>query len=191
MEHHPKERRPWTSPITVWIDCYRNCKTFANSWPSASNFKSFSSGQFFRTVSQNNFGNKIPFKYLHEKNNDLIESYRSIIFQWNKSHRTKNDLYKFISENLFETDLFVQCNSYFCRFWSSGIIFEFSCFITRILLTLWAEFYHIMNMKIRVLTNFVKMWQNLNRKNNQCPLYHYMNSSDQVLERTLRSADNF
>ena len=36
---------------------------FANSRPSASNFKSFSRSQeqFFLTVGQNNFGNKIPF----------------------------------------------------------------------------------------------------------------------------------
>jgi hypothetical protein len=34
---------------------------FANSWPSALNFKSFSQSleQFFLTVGQNNFGNKI------------------------------------------------------------------------------------------------------------------------------------
>ena len=38
-------------------------KNVANSWPSASNFKSFSRSleQFFLTVGQNNFGNKIPF----------------------------------------------------------------------------------------------------------------------------------
>ena len=36
---------------------------FANSKPSASNFKSFSRSleHFFLTVGQNNFGNKIPF----------------------------------------------------------------------------------------------------------------------------------
>jgi hypothetical protein len=35
---------------------------FENSWPSGSNFKSFSRSieQFFLTVRQNNFGNKIP-----------------------------------------------------------------------------------------------------------------------------------
>ena len=35
---------------------------FANSWLSTSNFKSFSQSlkQFFLTVCQNNFGNKIP-----------------------------------------------------------------------------------------------------------------------------------
>ena len=43
-------------PFTVWINCH-----FANSWPSASNLKSFSRSlqQFFLTVVQNNFGNKI------------------------------------------------------------------------------------------------------------------------------------
>ena len=37
-------------------------KMFANFWPSALNFKSFSQllEQFFLTVGQNNFGNKIP-----------------------------------------------------------------------------------------------------------------------------------
>ena len=44
----------WT--FTAWI-------SFANSTPSASNFKSFSRSleQLFLTVGQNNFGNKIPF----------------------------------------------------------------------------------------------------------------------------------
>ena len=50
-------------PFTVWINCSSDLKIFANSQPSASNFKSFSLslGQFFLTVGQNNFGNKIPF----------------------------------------------------------------------------------------------------------------------------------
>ena len=49
-------------PFTVWINCSSDLKKFANSWPSASNFKSFSRSleQFFLTVGQNNFGNKIP-----------------------------------------------------------------------------------------------------------------------------------
>ena len=29
-------------PFTVWINCSRDLKIFANSWPTASNFKSFS-----------------------------------------------------------------------------------------------------------------------------------------------------
>ena len=43
--------------------CSSDLKNFANSWPSASNFKSFSRSleQFFLTVGQNNFSNKIPF----------------------------------------------------------------------------------------------------------------------------------
>ena len=42
-------------------NCSSELKIFANSWPSASNFKSFSQSleQFFLTVGQNNFGNKI------------------------------------------------------------------------------------------------------------------------------------
>ena len=50
-------------PFTVWINCSSDLKNFENSRPSASNFKSFSRSleQFFLTVGQNNFGNKIPF----------------------------------------------------------------------------------------------------------------------------------
>ena len=49
-------------PFTVWINCSSDLKFFENSRPSASNFKSFSRSleQFFVTVGQNNFGNKIP-----------------------------------------------------------------------------------------------------------------------------------
>ena len=51
-------------PFTVWINCSCELKNFENSWLSASNFKSFSRSleQFFLTVGQNNFGNKIPFQ---------------------------------------------------------------------------------------------------------------------------------
>ena len=49
-------------PFTVWINRSSDLKNFANSLPSASNFKSFSRSpeQPFLTVGQNNFGNKIP-----------------------------------------------------------------------------------------------------------------------------------
>ena len=49
-------------PFTVWINCSNDLKNFANSRPSASNFKSFSQTNFFLTVGQNNFANKIPFQ---------------------------------------------------------------------------------------------------------------------------------
>ena len=51
-------KKAWT-----WISCSGDLKQFANSRPSASNFKSFSRSleQFFLTVGQNNFDNKIPF----------------------------------------------------------------------------------------------------------------------------------
>ena len=61
-------------PFTVWINCSSDLKFFSNSWPSASNFKSFSRSleQFFLTVGQNNFGNKIPFlNSFHSCNNCL------------------------------------------------------------------------------------------------------------------------
>ena len=50
-------------PFTVRTNCSSDLKIFENSRPSASNFKSFSQSleQFFLTVGQNNFGNKIPF----------------------------------------------------------------------------------------------------------------------------------
>ena len=50
-------------PFTVWINCSSDLKNFANSWLSASNFESFSQSleQFFLTVGQNNFGDKVPF----------------------------------------------------------------------------------------------------------------------------------
>ena len=48
--------------FTVWINCYSDLKNFTNSRSSAVNFKSFSRTleQFFLTVGQNNFNNKIP-----------------------------------------------------------------------------------------------------------------------------------
>ena len=50
-------------PFTVRTNCSSDLKIFANSRPSASNFKSFSWSleHFFLTVGQNNFGNKISF----------------------------------------------------------------------------------------------------------------------------------
>ena len=50
-------------PFTFWINCSSDCNISIDSWPSASNFISFSWSpeQYFLTVGQNNFGNKIPF----------------------------------------------------------------------------------------------------------------------------------
>ena len=54
-------------PFTVWINCSSDLKNFADSRPSASNFKIFSRSleQFFLTVGLNNFYNKIQFFWLH------------------------------------------------------------------------------------------------------------------------------
>ena len=50
-------------PFTVWINCSSDLICFANSLPSASNFKSFfrSLEHFFLTVGHNIFANIIPF----------------------------------------------------------------------------------------------------------------------------------
>ena len=50
-------------PFSVWMNGSSDLKNIANSCSSASNFKIFSRSleQFFLTVGQNNFGNKIPF----------------------------------------------------------------------------------------------------------------------------------
>ena len=54
-------------PFNVWINCSNDLKNFANSPPSAWNFKSFSQSleQFFLTVGQNNFINKYFWKGVH------------------------------------------------------------------------------------------------------------------------------
>ena len=51
----------------LYLKVFSDLKKFANSQPSASNFKSFSQSQkqFFLTVGQNNFGNKMPFTLKH------------------------------------------------------------------------------------------------------------------------------
>ena len=62
-------------PFTVWINCSSDLKNFANSPPSASNFKNFiqSFEQFFLTVGRNNFGNKIPYLYRYDNLKFLCE----------------------------------------------------------------------------------------------------------------------
>ena len=67
-------------PFTVWINCSSDLKNFANPRPSASNFKSFSQSleQFFLTVGQNIFGNKIQF--LLETLCDLAFAFTSVNF---------------------------------------------------------------------------------------------------------------
>ena len=67
-------------PFTVWINCSSDLKTFANSWPSALNFKRFSQSleQFFLTVGQNNFGNKLPF-FLYSSIHFFVQSLSALL----------------------------------------------------------------------------------------------------------------
>ena len=73
-------------PFTVWINCSSDLKNFENSRPSASNFKSFSQSleQFFLTVGQNNFGNKIQLFFLENKRhcNFLLKFPDLPMFKW-------------------------------------------------------------------------------------------------------------
>ena len=54
-------------PFTVRINCSTDLKIFANSRPSASNFKSFSRSQeqFFLKAGQNNYWNKISLFFIY------------------------------------------------------------------------------------------------------------------------------
>ena len=70
--------------FTVWINCSSDLKNFANSRTLVSNFKSFSQSleQFFLTVGQNNFGNKIPnlgVLLWHNTKKDTVHC-RSIVY---------------------------------------------------------------------------------------------------------------
>ena len=68
--------------FTVWINCSMDFKVFANSWPSASNFKSFSRSleQFFLTLGQNNFGNKIPLPFQRLFGDILCQLFYQLFF---------------------------------------------------------------------------------------------------------------
>ena len=72
--------------FTVWINCSSELKIFANSWLSASNFKSLTRSlkQFFLTVDQNNFGNKIWFHLVNSKlilhNQSLLTYSNPLVF---------------------------------------------------------------------------------------------------------------
>ena len=62
------------------MNCFSDLKNFENSRSSASNFKTFSRSleQFFLTVGQNNFGNKIPFPPINDDKKWSIENYFEI-----------------------------------------------------------------------------------------------------------------
>ena len=64
------------------MNCSGDLKIFASSQPSGSNFNSLTRSleQYFRTVDQNNFGNKIP--YLEQGNllRDIDNLFKFLIF---------------------------------------------------------------------------------------------------------------
>ena len=76
-------------PFTVWINCSKDLKFFCKFSAFSLEFqKFFSIEQFFLTVGQNNFGNKIPFLYLVQVFLD-----ETLLFQNNFSHALKPPLY--------------------------------------------------------------------------------------------------
>ena len=79
-------------PFTVRTNCSSDLKIFANFQPSTSNFKSFSwsAEQFFLTVCQNNFGNKIP-------NILQLSLFPHFFIQRNKSMHTHNSKWHFLT----------------------------------------------------------------------------------------------
>ena len=70
--------------------CSFELKNLANSRPSASNFKRFprSLEQFFLSLGQNNFGNKIPFLLFKKK-----EWVPSSIYSWSKNHILEHEFF--------------------------------------------------------------------------------------------------
>ena len=79
-------------PFTVWINCSSDLKNFADSWPSASNFKIFLHHQIFFSysiVGQNDLANKIPLlhcdldkkgKVIDQNANHLIRETFTVIY---------------------------------------------------------------------------------------------------------------
>ena len=94
LEKHSVDKNCFELSLSIWINCSNDLKNFANSRPSASNFKSFSRSleQFFLTVGQNNFGNKIPF---------LFETDFLPFFWTGKNWELKKGLGNFTLENYF------------------------------------------------------------------------------------------
>ena len=76
------------------MNCSSDLKNFANSRTSASNFKSFSRSQeqFFLTVGQSNFGNKIPFLALEYC---LLKTYQNIDFRVDNKFFPRLNKYSF------------------------------------------------------------------------------------------------
>ena len=101
-------------PFTVWLNCSSDLKNFANSRPSASNFKSISRSleQSFLTVGQNNFGNKIPFPII------------SVVISWD------NFFWKFGKVQYADVRNSVSCKCDFVKvlaiFWSCSPMYIYS-----------------------------------------------------------------
>ena len=91
-------------PFTVWINCSSDLKNFENSLPSASNFKSFSQSleQFFLTVDQNNFGNKISLPK-EKKKTSINWKMNQFSGVWTKVKKGDSLTWIFFRKNILDT----------------------------------------------------------------------------------------
>ena len=122
------------------MNCTSDPTTFANSQPSASNFKSFSRSpeQFFLKVGQNNFGNKISLYF-----------YFPFLFGlfYGDSQELILELYKLYILSFYFIEFcfflfFCSFRSYCCLILDSSIFFTFSIretVLLIVLLVVWVE----------------------------------------------------
>ena len=120
--HFDMASKSWTSLVVFLILLHTpsflmeivlvsDLKNFANSRPSASNFKSFSRSleQFFLTVGQNNFGNKIPFLklvlYIKWQVLDLQINYIKDKLNW--AFDKKNRINFTLKKEFFKNTIFI------------------------------------------------------------------------------------
>ena len=88
--------------FTVWTNCSSDLKIFANSQPSASDFIFFpwSLEQFFLTVAQNNFCNKIAWLHFSDLLEWVISLYFTNIFYFSFWHTYFVDDWQFANQIL-------------------------------------------------------------------------------------------
>ena len=100
--------------FTVRINWSSDLKNFANSRPSVSNFKFFSRSleQFFLTVGQNNFGNKIPLISKLICNKSKCQKYEWMINNTNVPFKATKVMIRFWIVNIEFCSKIIQ--TFFC-----------------------------------------------------------------------------
>ena len=130
-------------PFTVLINCSSNLKLFANSQPSASNFKSFSQSleYFLPTVGRNNFGNKKQFFFYLYKTNFV-----RALFSVNYSIFA---LILLLTKRYFREVAWSQCGHFNAR-----ALWLVSCWINNLLLETPRPQYRQVNWKLVIIEGY-------------------------------------